>query len=168
MLINPFDALGLNSGQVLHRFGNYQAKAIEAARIIRGAANYAPVLICAPKVDQQAIAARGSWRGTANVGKRGYILGVSAYASNASGFKLQIKDLGNGKNFFVQPLNFANVTAQASGTPQNQVFYFPRPHMVKAPGQVEVQITSLATATQNIEVVLHTAQELFDSDPEGN
>lgn len=40
--------------------------------------------------------------------------------------------------------------------------------MVKAPGQVEVQITSLATATQNIEVVLHTAQELFDSDPEGN
>lgn len=168
MLINPFDSLGIEWGHIQPRLGNYQAKAIEAARIIRGAANYTPVLIAAPKIANQTFAARSTWRGTANLGKRGYVLGISGWASNALGFKLQLKDLGTGKNFYFQPLNFSNVTAQPSGTPANSVFWLPRPHLAKPPGQIEVQITSLASTSQEIEVVLFTAQELYDSDPQGN
>lgn len=166
MLINPFDSLGIPWGHIAPRFGNYHAKAIEAAAMVRGAANYAPVLIGAPKIGQQTIAARAGWRGTAAFGKRGYLLGISGYASDALGFKLMLKDLGTGHPLFVAPLNFANITAQASGTPQTRVFRLPRPVLVKPPGQLEIQITSLATASQEIEIVLHTAQEMFDMDPE--
>lgn len=164
MLINPYDSLGVPWGNLVPRLGNFAARAIEAATMVRGAANYTPVLIGAPKIGQQTIAARSSWRGTAAFGKRGYLLGISGYASDALGFKLMLKDLGTGRPLFVSPLNFANITAQASGTPSNQVFRLPRPYLVKAPGQLEIQITSLASASQDVEIVLHTAQELYDMD----
>lgn len=166
MLINCYDSLGVPWANIAPRLGSFAARAIEAATMIRGAANYAPVLIGAPKIGQQTIAARAGWRGTASFGKRGYLLGISGYASDADGFKLMLKDLGTGRPLFASPLNFNNITAQANGTPSNQVFRLPRPYLVKAPGQLEIQITSLATAAQDVEIVLHTAQELFDMDGE--
>jgi len=161
MQINIYDPFAVEYGHISPKLGNYHGKAIEAAALIRGAANYIPFLIGAPKTNQQSIAARGTWRGTAALGQRGYILGISGYASNASGFKLQLKDLGTGRPLFQQPLNFANCTAQPSGTPETRVHYLPRPHLVKDPGVIEIAITSLATAAQDIEIVLHTAQELY-------
>lgn len=162
--INIYDSLGTPYGHLSPRFGNWNAKALDAAAIIRGAANYSPYLIGFPKLGAQSIPARQFWQGRASLGERAYILGLSGSSAQAAGFMLQIKDLGTGRPLFAKPLNWQNITAQGGGTPNNQVHYFPAPHLVKPPGLVEIQITNLAAVANDIEVVLFTAQETWRQD----
>lgn len=163
MNLNFYDSMGTPTfAQFTARLGNWNAKALEAMTIIRGAANYSSFIVGMPKPGQQTIASRGVFRGNISLGNRAYILGVSGYAENAAGFRLQLRDLGTGKNLFVTPLNMGNCCGEPTGTPHSNVHYFPRPHMVKDPGMVEVQIYSLATVAQDIEIALHTAIETYD------
>lgn len=163
MRINQYDSLGLPWNQFTKRLGNYNAKAIDAAAIVRGAANYEPYCIAFPaRPNQEVIAARGFFQGRASVSPRTFIIGVLGYSEQAAGFKLQLKDLGTGRNLFKSPIDFRNCTGQATTNPRNQVHYLPEAQLVKYPCLIEVQITNLATVANRIQVCIQTAQPTFE------
>lgn len=162
MPLNSYDTLDYPWPNFKKRFGRFLPKAVEAAEMVRGAANYQPYLLGFPKPGQDSIPARGYWQGRAKLSPKSFIVAISGTSDEAAGFSLQIKDLGTGRTLFSAPMNFQNCTAQPSGSPQNQYFMLTEPHLCKSPSLVEVQITNLATVANRVQVCLHTAQPNFD------
>ena len=145
--------------------GSYEEGAAAAAEMIRGAANYSAYLIGFPKASQQTIGGRQYWQGRAALSARTYVLGISGRSSEPEGFSLQLKDLGTGRPIFKTPLHSTEITGQGvvDTEPGDRVHWLPRPHLLKPPSVIEVQITNLSASAAVIEVVLHIAQESFDT-----
>lgn len=162
--INIFDSLKVAQyGNLASRFGNYNAKAIAAAAMIRGAAGYEPYIVAFPKPTEEAISGRGFWRGRATVSPETFIVAINGTSDQAAGFTVRIKDLGTGRDLFKSPISAPNCTGfGTSDTPANPIHFLPSPVLCKDPGLIEVQINNLATVEARIQVCLFTAQPTFE------
>jgi hypothetical protein len=162
MRLNVFDSLDpTRYNHLFPRFGNYHAKALEAATLARGAANYEGFYIAFPPQPDEQLAARGNWTGRFSVTPNTYILGFAAYSQQAAGFKLQLTDLGTNDPFFSKPVDYRNVTGQGGGVPANRVFYLPKPRLILEPGLLSAQLTNLAIVANTVQLVLYTVSERY-------
>ena len=163
MRIGLYDSLDTSRlNQYRPRIGNYGAQAIEAAEVIRGAANYEPYIFAFPDPMNATIPARGTYDGRVKMLPGTYINFLSASSSQAEGFKVQIIDLGTGQAFWSKPIRYQNMSGQGSASGVSSPLYvLPIPKLIIEPGIVAVSIQNLSPNQNNVQLCLHTSQPAF-------
>lgn len=120
---------------------------------VRLAAGYEPHLLIIPNGANYLVGAGLTYEARAYAPPGSFLVAISASSSNAAGFRLQFTDLGTGGQLSNQPTKHKNLTGGSAGIVQP--LWFPdKPRPIPAPGLISVQVSNMATAPAEIQVVL--------------
>jgi hypothetical protein len=122
--------------------------------------NYAPYLFVCPRtsvINAQApagILAFQSYEDRITLQPGSFLVGWSAYSSQAAGFRFQLYDVG--AQDYVLTDKWQNWTdAEAGDTAESVPHLLPDPYVVVSPGQLLIKVVNLATVTNDFQMVLH-------------
>lgn len=88
-----------------------------------------------------------------------YVYGFTGSSQQAEGFEVQIIDLRHNTPFFTAPVLWNNLTAQGSTEGiTHPLFLLPHPRLVIEPATLNVQIKNLSASTNQVQLVLLTAE----------
>lgn len=87
-----------------------------------------------------------------------YLVALSGSSAQAAGFEVQIRSPA-GQNLCSHRITHANLTGGSGATQgaRNPLFVLPKPLAIDEPGILVVQLVNLASAANQVQLVLHVA-----------
>jgi hypothetical protein len=134
----------------------YHKRAWEAGKAVRLADRYQLEAHAVPHESGVDVAASSPYEGKVKLYAPSWLVALSASASQADGFEVQIRDAGTGQDLFSSRIRHDNLSAVslAPGRTASQPWRLPVPRVVVEPGLLVVQILNRATVQNTIQLVL--------------
>ena len=115
---------------------------------------YATALRVTPQVYLLPIPALGVTEDTIRVKPGSYLTMLSFGSAQAAGFKFELFDMG-AQEYILPPTSSVALKPAAGQPPQ---FILPKPYCVLAPGRIQVILTNLANATNDMQLLMFFAE----------